>query len=74
MKYYRMDRKFGDRKKNGRNFNNKNNKEQIKIVSELREEHNEAFVKGVDISKQKLDDDEIGRSNLVVEFDSIKLN
>ena len=41
---------------------------------QLREELNQAFVKGVDISKEKLDDDEIGRSKLVIEFDSTKLN
>ena len=45
-----------------------------KTESELQEEFNEAFVKGIDISKEKLDDDETGRSKPVVEFDSIKLN
>ena len=79
-------RNFGNRRNDGKNIKNdrrnhernsktnKNKEEQRNIVSELWEELNEAFVKGVDISKEKLDDDEIGRSNLVVEFDSIKLN
>ena len=87
MKYYRMDRNFRDRRNNGRNFGNRRNdrrnhernsgsknEEQRKIFSELREELNEAFVKGTYISKEKLDDDEIERSKSVVEFDSIKLN
>ena len=89
MKYCRMDRNFRDRRNNGRNFGNrrnnrriyernsgtsKDNEEQRNIVSELWEELNEAFVKGVDISKEKLDDDETRRLKSVVEFDSIKLN
>ena len=61
-----MDRNFRDRRNNGRNFGNrrndrrnhernfrtrKDNEEQRNIVSELREELNEAFVKGTNISK-----------------------
>ena len=52
---------------------NRYNEEQRNIVSELQEELNEAFLKGTNISKGKLND-EIGRSKSVVEFDSIKLN
>ena len=89
MKYCRINRNLEDRRNNGRNFGNRrnykrnhewnswtsrDNEEQRNIVSELREELNKAFVKGTDISKENLDDDEIGRSKLVVEFDSIKLN
>ena len=53
---------------------NRDNEEHGNIVGELWEELNEAFVKGLDISKEKLDDDEIGRSKSIIEFDSIKLN
>ena len=84
-----MDIKFKDRRNNGRKFGNirndrrnhernsktsKDSEEQREIVNEHWEELNEAFMKGKNISKEKLDDDEIGRSKLVVEFDSIKLN
>ena len=84
-----MDRNFRDRRNNGRNFGNKrndrknhegnsgtrkDNEEKRNIVSELWEELNEAFMKGIDISKEKLDNDEIGRLKSVVELDSIKLN
>ena len=40
---------------------NKDNEEQRNVVSEIREEINEAFVKGLDISKKNLEDDETGR-------------
>ena len=79
-----MEGNFGDRRNNERNFRNKrnyrrnhemnsrtnkDNEEQINIVIELREELNEAFVKGKNISKEKLYDDEVGRLKLAVEFD-----
>ena len=62
-----------DRRNHERNSGtNRDNEEQRKIMSELWEELNEAFVKGKDISKEKLDDEEIGGLKLVVEFHSIK--
>ena len=79
-------RNFRNKRNNGKNFRNdrrnhernlrtnKDNEEQRNVVSELWEKLNEAFIKGLDISKEMLDDDEIGRSNLVIKFDSIKLN
>ena len=79
-------RNFGNRRNDGKNIENdrrnhernsgtnRGNEEQRNLVSELRKELNEAFVKGVDISKEKIDDDEIGRSKSVVESDSTKLN
>ena len=79
-------RNFGKRRNDGKTIRNdirnhernsktnRDNEEQRNIVSELQEELNEAFVKGVDISKEKLDDDETRRLMLVVEFDSTKLN
>ena len=73
VKYYKMDRNFGDRRNNWRNFGNKRNdgknvrndrrnhernsetnkenEEQRNVVSEVWEELNEAFVKGLDFSK-----------------------
>ena len=86
-KYYRMDINFRERRKNGRDFKNRrndrrnherntrtNNEEQRNIVSELQEELNEALMKSKSISKENLDDDEMGRSKSIVEFDSIRLN
>ena len=79
-------RNFKNRRNGGRNARNdrsnhesnsktnKDNEEQKNVVSEFREELNEAFVKGLDISKDKLDDDEIERLKLVIDFDLIKLN
>ena len=79
-------RNFKNRRNDGRNVGNdrrnhernsgtnKDNEEQRNVVSELREELNEAFVKGLDISKDKLYDDEIRKSKLVIKFDSTKLN
>ena len=52
---------------------NRDNEEHRNVVNELCEQLDEAFVKWVDISKEKLNDDETERSKLVVEFDSIKL-
>ena len=64
-----------DRRNHERNFEtNRDNKEKRNMVSELWEELNEEFVKGLDVSKEKPDDDEIGRLKSVVEFDSTKLN
>ena len=87
MKYCKMDINFRDRINNGRNFRNRrnnrrndernsrsNSEEKRNIVSEIWEELNEAFMKGTYISKEKLNDDETKRSNLLVDFDSIKLN
>lgn len=74
-----MEKNIGNRRNDRRNHERnsgtrKDNEEQRNIVSELREELNEAFMKGIDISKEKLDDDETGRSKSIFEFDSIKLN
>ena len=71
-----------DRKNHGRNFRNtrrnhenkygtnKGNEEQTNTISELWEEINEAFIKGLYILEEKLDDSKIGKSKLVMEFDS----
>ena len=79
-------RNFGNRSNDGKNIRNdrrnhernsrmnRDNEEHRNIVSEIWEELNEAFVKGVDTSKENIDDEEIGRSKLVVDFDSMKLN
>lgn len=79
-------RKFRNRRNDGRNIGNdrrnhernsrtnKDSEEQRNMVSEIREELNEVFVKGLDISKEKLYDDEERISKLFVEFDSNKLN
>ena len=81
-----MDKNFKEKRSNGRNFNNdrrnheknsrtkKDNEDQINVVSELWEELNEAFSKGCDISKEKLDDSEIGKSKSIIEFYSTTLN
>ena len=64
-----------DRKNHERKYRtNKENEEKRNVVSELWEELNEAFLKGLDILKEKLDDDEKGRLKLLIRFDSIKLN
>ena len=66
---------INDRKNHERNSKtNRDNEKQRNVFIEIWEEINEAFEKGVDISKEKLDDDEMGRSKLVVEFDSTNLN
>ena len=79
-------RNFRNRKNYGRNVQNdkrnhernsrmnKYNKEQRNVVNELREELNEAFVKGLDITEEKLENGETRRSESVVEFDSTNLN
>lgn len=79
-------RKFINRSNNGKNFKNdrrnhesnsktkKDNGEQKNVVSELKEELNEPFVKGLDISKENLDDSKIGKSKSTIKFDSTKLN
>ena len=91
-----MDRKFIDRRNNGRNFENRRNdgrnigndrmnhernsktkkdsEEQRNVVSEFWEKLIEEFVKGLDISKEKLEDDETRKQKSVIKFDSIKLN
>ena len=77
MENRRNDRKNvkNDRRNHKRNSKtNRDNEKHKNIVSELWEELNEAFVKGVDISKEKIDVDETIRSKLVIKFDSIKLN
>ena len=53
---------------------NRDDEEKRNIVSELWEEYNQTFEKGVDISKKKIDDDETRRSNSIIDFDSTKLN
>ena len=79
-------RNFRTRRNDGRNVKidkrnhernsrtNKDNEEQRNVISELQEQLNEVFLKGLVISKEKLEDDEVGRSKLAIEFDSIKLN
>ena len=79
-------RNFGNKRNDGRNIKNdrmnhernsgtnKDNEEQRHVVSELWEELNEAFVKGLDILEEKIEDDEIGRSKSIIKFDSTKLN
>ena len=79
-------RNFGSIRNDGRNFkidrrNHKRNSRTSKVnedqrneVSELWEELNEAFIKGLDLSEDKLEDGEIGRSKSIIEFDSNKLN
>ena len=78
-------RNFGNKRNDGKNIKNdrrnhernsrtnKENEEQRNVVTELWEEHNEAFLKGVDISKENLDDYVIGKSKLVIKFDLIKV-
>ena len=79
-------RNNGNRRNDGKNVRNdkrnhqrnsrtnKDNEEQRNVVNKLLEELNDTFVKGVDISKEKLDDDVTGKSESVIEFDSSKLN
>lgn len=71
------ERNFGNDKRNHeKNFGtNKDNGDQRNVISELREEFDEIFVKGLTIgTEEKLDDVEKGRLKLVIEFDSTKLN
>ena len=72
-----------DKRNNGRNFGNekrnfrtnKDNEDQRNVVSEIWEEFDETFVKGLTIGcKENLDYAKKGRLKSVIEFDSTNLN
>ena len=50
---------------------NKDSEEQRNLVNEIWEQINEEFIKGLDISKDNLDDGDIVRSKSTIEFDLI---